>query len=505
MFTTINLFIIGAYILSVILIGYFASRKQSNESFLISERKLGIFSGVSTINATKTGAIIFVFTALLYEYGFSAMWYFIGIILGYLVFLPFAKSLFSKSNAKYYTLADYFHENYGVLSGRIASAITIFIMVGFLIINLIAAAKVLEFFAGINFTLATIIIAVVVMLYLLLAGFSAVVKTDVLQYLAVISILAIFAFVLSGMVDIPTNEWNLIAAGSGNIFGFLLIGLLFPFASPDLWQRVYAMPNQNTLRKSIIYSIIVFTIVAFILTLVGLFVKTAMPNIDPDTALIRGLSALLPVGFVGLEVVIFFGALMSSIDTYAYTASSAFVQDFFKKLPKEKVISRIRISIASIILISTTISIFLQNLIQASFIFAAFVVVLAVPTIITWIRPSIKRRTLNSTFIIGTALLIVFIILGLTQNNLTPTIVIKGIAGSLIGLVVGFVYSKFSKENLESPPISLSLILTISVIAPIWTSRNLSVRQSSILLAPEPASSPARAIFSALEACHHGQ
>jgi len=186
MLATIDFFIIGAYILSVILIGYFASRKQSSESFLISERKLGILSGISTINATKTGAIIFVFTALLYEYGFSAMWYFIGIVLGYLVFLPFAKSLFSKSNARYYTLADYFHENYGTLSGRLVSVITILTMVGFLIINLITAAKVLEFFAGMNFAFAAVIVAVVVMLYLLLAGFSAVVKTDVLQYLAII-------------------------------------------------------------------------------------------------------------------------------------------------------------------------------------------------------------------------------------------------------------------------------------------------------------------------------
>lgn len=447
MLTTIDFFIIGAYILAVILIGYFASRKQSSESFLISERKLGIFSGISTINATKTGAIIFVFTALLYEYGFSAMWYFIGIVLGYLVFLPFAKSLFNKSSARYYTLADYFHENYGVLSGWLASAITILTMVGFLIINLIAAAKVLEFFAGTNFALAAIIVAVVVMLYLLLAGFSAVVKTDVLQYLAIIFVLATFAFVLSSGIDIPASEWNLVAAGGGNIFGFLLIGLLFPFASPDLWQRVYAMPNQNILRKSIFYSIVVFAVVAFILALVGLFVKTAMPALDPDIALIHGLSALLPAGLIGLAVVVFFGALMSSIDTYTYTASSAFVQDFFKKLSKEKTVSLIRVSIASIIVISTVISILLQDLIQASFIFAAFVVVLAVPTIITWIRPSIRRRTLNSTLIVGTTALVIFIALGLAQDNLTPTIVIKGIAGSLVGLAIGFIYSKFSKEK----------------------------------------------------------
>ncbi|MEA1929880.1 MAG: hypothetical protein U9M92_03320 [Patescibacteria group bacterium] len=47
MFATIDFLIIGAYILTVLLIGFFASRKQSSESFLIPERKLGILWGLN--------------------------------------------------------------------------------------------------------------------------------------------------------------------------------------------------------------------------------------------------------------------------------------------------------------------------------------------------------------------------------------------------------------------------------------------------------------------------
>ena len=91
------------YLLILIAIGYYSSRKQSDESFLISERKLGILSGIATINATKTGAILLVFTALLYLYGFSAMWYFIGVILGFTLMclaLGEAKLLFPRSCEK---------------------------------------------------------------------------------------------------------------------------------------------------------------------------------------------------------------------------------------------------------------------------------------------------------------------------------------------------------------------------------------------------------------------
>ena len=67
---TLDYIVIALYFLALIIIGYFASRKQTSESFLISERKLGFLSGIATINATKTGAILLVFTALLYIYGF---------------------------------------------------------------------------------------------------------------------------------------------------------------------------------------------------------------------------------------------------------------------------------------------------------------------------------------------------------------------------------------------------------------------------------------------------
>lgn len=449
MLTPIDYFVIIGYVVILLAIGFFSSRKQSQENFLISERKIGVFSGLATINATKTGAIIFIFTALLYDYGFSAIWYFIGIVLGYVIFLPFASKLFERSNFKFYTLADYFSDKYGRVSGSMASGLTIVTMVGFLIINLIAATKVLQFFTGFGFSLSAIIIAVIILAYLVLAGFSAVVKTDVFQYVAIVFILLTFAIVLGNGISIPTSEWTFFSASVTDIIGFLLIGTLFPFASPDLWQRVYAIKDSKTLRKSLVLSIIVFGFVAFTLSLVGLFIKSALPDLDPDFALVSGLSQLLPVGFAGLALVVFFAALMSSIDTYVYTASSAIVQDFRKNLSKDKTVKNIRVMIAVILMVSVGAAILIQDLIEASFIFASFVVVLAIPALITWIRPTVQKYTLDSTFVIGTIFLVLFIAIDFLGGNLTPIIVLKGIAGSLIGLIVGVIVSKFKKPVLN--------------------------------------------------------
>ena len=93
MLSTLDFVLIGAYFVVLLIIGYFSSRRQKDEDYLIAERKLGAWSTMATVNASKTGAILMAFVALVYLWGFSAIWYFIGMVLGFLVFIPFAIKL----------------------------------------------------------------------------------------------------------------------------------------------------------------------------------------------------------------------------------------------------------------------------------------------------------------------------------------------------------------------------------------------------------------------------
>jgi len=130
--TTLDIVFIVAYFLLVIIVAYVKTRKSTPEEFLIAKRKLGIWQTISTVNATKTGSILLLYTALLYLYGFSAMWYFIGVAAGYLLFIPFAVKLHKRHGAKHYTLADYFFHSYGKITGYAASVINIFVLFAFI-------------------------------------------------------------------------------------------------------------------------------------------------------------------------------------------------------------------------------------------------------------------------------------------------------------------------------------------------------------------------------------
>jgi len=61
------------------------------------------------------------------------------------------------------------------------------------------------------------------------------------------------------------------------------------------------------------------------------------------------------------------------------------------------------------------------------------------------IKPKIKKTTLNTTFLVGIIVLILFVTLDLIKGNLTPSIVLKGIGGSLLGLVIGSIISAIKK------------------------------------------------------------
>jgi len=434
------------YFAAVIVVGYVSSRGQDDEGFLIAQRSLGTFSTFATVNASKTGSILMIFVALVYVWGIAALWYFVGVALGVLVFLPFALRLKEESGGRFYTLADYFKYNYGKGVARVASAITIFLMFGFLVLNLIAGTKIFVFFTAWPFWVCAILMMFVVLAYILMGGFKAVVKTDIIQYVAIVALLLILTLVLFDGSLIPVSEWNFFNADLATIVGFLLVGALSPFAMPDIWQRVYSTKNKTTLKRGLLLSIVVYVLVAFLLGLVALTVKTMFPDIDPDLALVHGFGNLLPEGLVGLSVVLLFAAIMSSIDTYIFTASSAVVQDFFE-WNKERTVRNIKKVILLLAFMGTVIAVAMQSLIVSTYIFVSFILVLAVVVVATWIHKKIKPITLYFGFGVG-----VISIVGLLAyyllfvGDIAPVLAIFGLALTILGLFVGGLVSRL-REN----------------------------------------------------------
>jgi Na+/proline symporter len=76
LFSTIDYAIMIFYFAVVIFLGFVASKKQRRGGFLIADRNLRIFASSTSIVASKVGAgVVMTFVALVYLYGYSAIWF----------------------------------------------------------------------------------------------------------------------------------------------------------------------------------------------------------------------------------------------------------------------------------------------------------------------------------------------------------------------------------------------------------------------------------------------
>lgn len=391
----------------VLIIGFVSSRKQTGEGFLIADRKLNCWNLIATICASFLGGgVLIAFTAYVYQFGLSAIWFFTGISAGLLIFLFLYKKLKALADEKkFYTLSDYFYLRYGKRVGLL-SAIIIFIWAFCLILmQFIAGGRVLATISGFSYQTSVFIMGIVVFIYLVLGGFRAVVKTDIFQYLIVLLMGFVIMFSLKKDLKLLPEQFNLMRMGLSQSIAFLFIGAFNIVVSADLWQRIYAAKNSRHAKIGIIGSAVLIIIVGLILSVIGLAAKNNFPDIVPDEALVYGVSRLLPSGLLGLGLVVLFAVIMSTLDTMLFIVSMNISQDVvshYKKLSRETLVKTTRYSIFILAFIGMLIAVFVQNIITVGLALTGIGLSLA-PTILASFHLNLKPRAVFMSALAGLA------------------------------------------------------------------------------------------------------
>jgi Na+/proline symporter len=209
-------------------------------------------------------------------------------------------------------------------------------------------------------------------------------------------------------------------------------------ASPELWQRVYAIKDAKHFKRSLFYSSIFYIVIGFILLLIGLVIREAIPDISAETSLIVGFSRLLPVGLAGLSVVIIYSSISSSADTYMFTTSASVTQDFLEKTgltSKEKLKSTMRWSMVVLMILGITMALVLKDIVDTTFFFVSITMSLGFLTLVIWIYPSINRHSVNFSItfcLVG--VVIPAVILGISEQ-----LVMYAIGLCILGVILGIV------------------------------------------------------------------
>ncbi|MFO7934713.1 MAG: hypothetical protein R6U78_11595 [Bacteroidales bacterium] len=438
--------IISLYFFIILIVGVLTGRKQDREEFLISGRKLKSLQATTTIFSSRIGAaILLTYTALVYMYGLGALWYFIGSVFGLFLFYFFGvkvKKMADKEN--FYTLPDFFFFLKGKTAGYLATLITVIITFGWVVLNFTAGAKLIEEYTPISYDFSVIIVGVIILLYLLAGGFDAVVKTDIIQTIGIFLLFVLMIYLLVKTDTKPGLAFmDLFNLPAMQIISFFLAGFFIPMASPELWQRVYAIENKKHFKRSLFMSSLFYMIIGFILLLIGLVIRQDIPDISADTSLIVGFSMLLPAGLAGLSVVIIYSSVSSSADTYLFTTSASVTQDFMEKTglvrKKENLRRTMRFNMLALMILGITMALILRDIVDATFFFVSLTMSLGFVTLAIWIYPRINRYSVNlAVFACLIGVIIPAIIFGISE-----TLVIYAwgfcVAGILIGIFLHYI------------------------------------------------------------------
>lgn len=422
MISTFNIILIVIYFLIVLYIGFSARKKENNEGFLLANRKLGTFQLTGTMLASLFGGTAIVVTmGFVFEYGISTIWAFFSTTLGCFLLaalVPKIKKLADKK--KHYTFSDYFHEKYGKKVGLLVSIIIFIVYFGYLLGQLIAGGIILSTLTAMPYFLCVLLVGSIIIIYIFAAGFKAVVKTDVFQYIIILLLIFLSFNIFSNAKTISLTDLNLFSAGTINIIGFLVYGIMIMTLGAEFWQRIYAAKSNKVARTSLILTGSIFLFLGVLIVLIGLSVKSNFPNIVPTTALVVGFQNLLSGHLLGIGLVLLFAAIMSSADTFLFVLSSSLSKDFFakyKKSSKQNLTSNTRIFTIIIGILGIIVAIIFSNIIDVVTSVVGISFALFPATILSfWFK--LKQKSIIISVIIGIlASVLAFVFAGISVES----------------------------------------------------------------------------------------
>ncbi|MCC7389433.1 MAG: hypothetical protein IT431_11760 [Phycisphaerales bacterium] len=392
-------FVLPGFALLMLVVGVWPQRasakRAGRDSFLISSRDVGGLANGFSIAASKIGSgVLVTYSTLVFTYGLDALWLFGSYVAGYILFYLFAMRLHPESRSQsYYTLADYFSRRFGPAAGRVVGALTVLSQGGWVITNVVAGGHLLGELSGLGPGLMMVGMTALIGAYLVVGGFNAVIRTDVVQYAALLVILCLVAWVAlqpAQGATLPASPVEPMPLGQK--VSFLVFGLLFPMGSAELWQRTYAARSQRHLLGSLAIASVSFVVVGLALSHICLEIRSTIGSaMESETGMGLALGAAdrLSGAWVSLWYAAFLCAIVSSADTFVFTTASAIVEDLLEpqgliRDERAKVMA-VRVAVVGVSVAGVSLALSFGNVLDVTYLFAGITLTMAIGGLYAWL------------------------------------------------------------------------------------------------------------------------
>ncbi len=354
----------GVYFVAVLAIGWYAYRRTATiADFMLGGRRLG--SGVAALSASASdmsGWLLLGLPGLAYAAGVESLWLAGGLLVGtWLNWRLMAARLrvFTEAFGDALTLPEYLANRFGDPSGVLRSISAFVILLFFLVYTssgLVAGGKLFEAVFGLPYVWAVSVGAVSIILYTAVGGFLAVSWTDMLQGLLMAAALVAVPIVAAAQLGGVEPTVAAIAATNSHLFdpfttrdgsslGLIAVvslaawGLGY-FGQPHILARFQGIRSAQAVpaARRIALTWVAITMTGAVLTgLVG------VPLLDPplvgderEKVFIHLVELLFNPWVAGVCLAAILAAVMSTADSQLLVASSAFTEDFYRRVLRLK-------------------------------------------------------------------------------------------------------------------------------------------------------------------------
>ena len=353
------------YVAILFIIGIIASRRiKSMSDFYVGGKNIGFWAVAFSARATgESGWILIGLTGMGALAGVSAYWVVVGEVLGVAVSWWLMAKRFKRRTDRYesITVPDYLESHFKSTKHTLrilaASVLSVFVII-YVSSQIDATGIAFESMIGLNYYWGAILGFFIVLIYIFVGGFVAVVWSDLFQGLlmflglVLLPIVVWFSYdsgngLISGLNEIDPSLTHIWGGNEDiwlNVFtllGFSMIGLGF-LGAPQVYMRFMSIKNEAEIDKGK-WVAITFTFLtdaaAVTIGLMARYIFTAQGD-DPEAVFGVGATDVLnmmteqflPFILVAIYVAIVLSAIMSTIDSLLVLASSAITRDFYQKI-----------------------------------------------------------------------------------------------------------------------------------------------------------------------------
>ena len=315
-------------------IGAWGLKVRGLEDFHLAGKSLRILLLTGTFCASIVGASSTLGMAGLgYSKGLPGAWWMLSGTVGLLLLAAFFTEKIRAEGC--YTLPELVGRFYGERTRLAASLLIAVSWVGVIAVQIVASGKVLGAIFGGDETVFMIACTTVFVLYTAHGGQSSVVRTDIVQFLIIITGMAVLFF--KAVTAAGPEAWQGLSfptsdrMGGWDVLSMLMVVGSAYLVGPDMYSRIFSAHSPRDAKISAIISALILVPLAFLITFLGIFSRSLYPALPPEQAIPALLTGLVSPGVQGLVAAALLAAFMSSADTSLMTATSILTLDIYKK------------------------------------------------------------------------------------------------------------------------------------------------------------------------------